>query len=375
MKFSCLQENLLKGIQLVLSASSKESSLPILSTLLLKTDQGSLVVSATNLELGVRCTIRGKVEEEGCIALDARLFSDTISLLPKEKIELEIKDSTILIIRCENYSTKIRGVNPDDFPLIPTCERKKSLIFSCQELKKALQSTLFVVSTQERIQPELRGLFLHFLPQQKKVLCVSTDGFRLAERSVQVTSTCTEEIKIILPFKTSVELLRGISLFEQEECEMWCTENQVLFLYGTSELTSKLINGAYPDYTHIIPKTSITKAVVEAKECLKAFKTVGLFSKIDVYDIQMEFTILQEGRGELRCFSSNATTGEGEVKIPIEIKGIDQKITLNYRYLVDGFQTSDEEKITLELIDSYSPCVIKPLKQQEKLYLIMPIRE
>lgn len=375
MKFSCLQENLSKGIQTVLSAISKESGLPILSTLLLRVEHNSLIISATNLEIGITSTIRGKVEQEGSIAVDARILSEYISLLPKEKIELEVINQFILSVKCESYSTKIRGVNPEDFPLIPSCERVLVIRFSCQELKKCIQSTLFVVSSHERIQPELRGLYMSYSPTQHSVTFAGSDGHRLTERSMEVESPVQNELVSILPLKTSQEILKIISLNPESICELWLSDTQLLLLCDNTEITSKLISGTYPDYKNIIPSNISTKVILEIKEGLKAFKTVGLFSKNDVYDITLEFSSISEGRGELKCWASNATLGEGEVIIPIEIKGPNQEIILNYKYLLEGLQQCDDDQISFELINIHQPCIIRPLKQKNSLYLVMPIRE
>ncbi len=375
MKFSCLQENLSKGIQTALSAISKESGLPILSTLLLKVEHNSLIISATNLEIGITSIIRGKVETDGCVAIDARIFAEYISLLPKEKVELEVTDQFILHITCENYSTKIRGVNPEDFPLIPSCERTSSFHFVSQELKKSIQSTLFVVSSHERIQPELRGLYFYYSPTQKTITFAGSDGHRLTEKEMQVESTMKEEYTSIIPLKTAQELLKILSYYPEGSCDLWVSDTQILFICDQTEITSKLIHGTYPDYKSIIPTTTSTKVVLEVKEAMKAFKTVGLFSKNDVYDITLEFSSLSEGRGELTCRASNATLGEGNVVVPIEIKGSNQEIILNYKYLTEGLSQCDDERISFELIDNNQPCLLRPLKQKNSLYLVMPIRE
>lgn len=374
MKVSCLQENLYRGLQIVRSSIGKESSLPILSTILLKTDDGALSLNATNLEIGVHYVVRGKIDEQGSIAIDAKTFTDYIGLLPKEKIDIETFEDGRVSIKCHNFSTKIRGMSPEDFPIIPTLEKKDSISCSVVDLKSAIASTIFTVS-QNEARPELSGLLFHINVTDGVLFLAGTDAYRLGEKKIKVQTTLTQDCDVILPVKTLQELLRIMQYGVGGTIDMYITESHVLFISEGVELFSKRIQGTYPDYTQIIPKQFSTSIRVDRAELIQAIKASSIFSKSGVFDVQIKCTPTQEGRGTLSAFSSNATVGENTAVLDVEYEGSANEVLLNYKYFLDGLQTINEETLFFGIVDSTSPCVIRPLENKEYLYLVMPIRQ
>lgn len=356
------------------SSIGKESSLPILSTILLKTQDGVLSFSATNLEIGVYCVIRGKIEKEGSIAIDARTFTDYIGLLPKEKVEIEVGDDYVVSVRCQNYSTKIRGVNPEDFPIIPSLEKSSAIHIPVQELKDALASTLFAVVPNES-RPELSGLLFHLSATKQLLTLVGTDAYRLGEKHVKVKSELSSDLDVILPLRTLQELIRIIQHGLGGTLELYVTDNQVLFVCEGTELYSKRIQGQYPDYTQIIPTNFVTTISLDRQELIQAIKTGSVFSKAGLQDIQLSFQAQDEKRGKLTVFTSNSTIGENKVSLDVQMEGNNVEVVLNYKYLLDGLQTIQDERVFVYIVDGESPCVIKPEKAENYRYLVMPIRQ
>ncbi len=356
------------------SGIGKDVSLPILTTILLKVEKNTISLRATNLEIGVQCSIRGKIEQEGSIALDAKIFSEYVGLLPKEKIDILLTNESILEIHCGSYSTKIRGLQPDDFPLLPSQKKDISLVFSASELRDALRDTLFTIQVQET-RPELSGLLFLLKSGEKNLILVGTDAYRLSERKLLLKSPSDGDAHIIIPLKTLQEIARIIPYSVSGEIEMQISENQITFLLDDIELYSRRIQGTYPDYTQIIPQTFTTQCVVESGELVQAIKAASIFSKSGLYDVKLTFTNSGEGKGRVSIYSSNTTIGENTTSLECEIKGEDAELTLNYKYFLDALATFPQQRCIFNLIDSTNPCVLRPLEKDTYRHLIMPIRQ
>ncbi len=374
MNISCLQENLQRGLQLVSHVTGKEQNLPILSTILFKTQEGLIVLYATNLEVGASCSIRGKVEKEGSVAVPAKIITDYISLLPKEKISIEVHEDNILHIKCHNYSTKILGLNPDEFPLMPSNESLYSIECQSAVLKKALQQTLFTVSINESKQ-ELSGLFFMVTKESKKLTIVGTDAYRLGESSILLEKTPQDDQSFIMPLRTAQEISRILSADISGNVHIDWNDHQITFMCDTYTLISKRVQGTYPDYKQIIPQSFATKVILDVEECIKAVKTTSLFSKSTLSDIHVQCMTTTQDHGRLLLSSSNTTSGESSVQLELDVQGSENSITLNYRYFLDGLQALESKKALLSIIDNTNPCILKPLDEDGYQYLIMPIRQ
>lgn len=394
MKITCTQENLNQGLSIVSHLASKNINLPVLSNILLKAEGGSLKLSATNLEIGITCDVRGKIEEEGSFTVDSKLLSDYVNLLPNERIDVELKDQN-LELKCKNSETKIKGLEASEFPLIPQIDKKNPFLCNCQEFKRAVQQTIFAVSLNES-RPEISGVLLSFNSiEPNKLVLAATDSYRLAEKRINLKKGSEEKFDIIVPARTLQEILRTLSAFKDtinvpEDIEIYISENQILFVYDQVELISRLVEGQYPDYKQIIPQEFKTQAVLSVEELVKAVKTTSLFSKSGIYDINLKFTPnSQAGEsgtfGQLVVSASNTQAGENVSKLDANIKGQEDGIVVNYRYLLDGLTNMDSENILVEIIDSNSPCLLKPVEASKEgeefetksdyFYVIMPIKQ
>ncbi len=380
MKISCTQENLNQTINIVSHIASKNFNLPILSNILIKAENKNITLSATNLEMGITATMRGKVEIDGEFSIDAKLLSNYITLLPKERIDLELIDNE-LKIQCQKQKTKIKVQGTSDFPLIPKINKKNPYILLAKDLKDAIYEVSFSVSNSD-IRPELSGVFLHF--NKDNLILAATDSYRLAERKIKLVSNEKQnnlvdfqEEKIIVPVKTLQELSRILGLIKEDESmdiidtvEIYLNENQIMFVYNGVELVSRLIEGQYPDYTQIIPDKFGSKLKINVTELIKAIKVTSLFAKSGIFDIRLDYN----SDKELKIISSSQT-GENISSVDMEKIGDSGEIILNYRYLLDGLQNIGSENIEIEITDSNNPCVIKAENNKDYLYLIMPIRQ
>jgi DNA polymerase-3 subunit beta len=380
MKFSTLKENLKEGLNLVSHIAGKNQNLPILNNVMIDAKEGDIKLITTNLEIGIVHTIRGKIEKEGEFTVGAKMVSDYINLLPNKQINITKKEENIQV-ECENYKTKIKGQVADDFPLIPTVDKKDGFTIDVASFKKALSKVVFAVSSGES-RLELSGVVFVF--SENNLTMAATDSYRLAEKKVDIqtdpSSSLVEGQKIIVPAKTLQELIRVLSSIKEEDikenkeekAEFFVSDNQIMFVFKNTKLVSKLIEGQYPDYQQIIPTETKTSAVVNREELIRAVKTSSLFSKTGVNDINLDFP---QGKGKLVVSSASGEAGENLVDVEADISGEDNGIIINYSYLLDGLSHINEENVKIEVIDNNTPCIIRPMEEKEYLYIIMPIKQ
>lgn len=377
MKFACTQENLLQGLSIVGHITTKSINLPVLGNVLLQTDGGNLKLSSTNLELAVSTLVRGKTEESGDYTVPAKLFQDFISLLPQGKVELELVPEG-LQVKAEGQETVIRGLPASEFPLIPKLAKAEGVGFQCGDLKKALNQVVFAVSNSES-RPEISGVACWFggTIGKNKVAFIATDSYRLAERVIEPSKDAREQ-KIIVPARTMLEVNRILSSYRDElgvpdVVEWITTENQLVVTFGNTELVSRLIEGAFPDYQQIIPESHRASALLDRSELAKAVKAASLFSRQGLYDVHLDF---KPSEGTLVIRSSDQGTGKTSTTLRGDFKGDDVDLIVNFKYLSDGLSAIDTAKVKLLMIDTMSPMLVLPDGEKTTYrYLVMPIRQ
>ena len=243
-------------------------------------------------------------------------------------------------------------------------------------LREALSQVMFAVSTSEA-RPELSGVLMKF--QGSDLVLAATDSYRLSERTVPLKAKA-EAKQIILPTQTAQELHRVLSVYKddpdvEDVLEIRLSEAQVVFAHGTVELTTRTIDGTYPDYVQIIPTEFATEAVVGRDEVLKAVKTASVFSRPGVFDVVLT---IDEGQKKLFAKATDATRGENTAGCEADVRGKNNTITVNYRYLLDGLNACTSEGVTLKVIDAMNPCLLVPngqLASGAYRYIVMPIRQ
>lgn len=379
MKLSSLQENLKQGLVAVGHVAGKNINLPILNNIMIEAKDGNIKFIATNLEIGIVSTVRGKIEEEGAFTVDSKIISDYILLLPNKKIDIKQKENN-LFIESENFKTKITGQGVDEFPLIPRIEKKNFYSADAVEFKKALSQVIFAVSTSET-RLELSGVLFSF--NSNKLIMTSTDSYRLAEKQMEIKKNGAfgeKEKSVIVPSRTLQEIIRIVSSGRDEEdvgedsnrIKFYLSDNQILFSVGATELVSRLIEGQYPDYKQIIPVTNKTKAMVNKGELVRSVKIAALFSKTGINDINLDFP---QNKNMVVISSASGQTGENITELEGGVSGEDNGVVINYKYLLDGLNSIESENVKIEIVDSNTPCIIKSEKDNSYLYVIMPIKQ
>ncbi len=207
----------------------------------------------------------------------------------------------------------------------------------------------------------------------------STDSYRLSEKKIKIENRNNEEKSVIIPSKTIQEVLRILSNFGEgdeldqgQDMNIFISDSQVLFKTEKTELVSRLIEGQYPDYKQIIPKESKTKSILNRYEFLQAVKTSSLFSKTGINDISIDFP---KDKNQTIISSVSGQTGENVVEIDSQTKGDDNSIVVNYQYLLDGLKNIEDDEVEISIVDNNTPCIVKPIKEDNYLYIIMPIKQ
>jgi DNA polymerase-3 subunit beta len=379
MKFTCTQENLNQGFQIVQHATSKNLNLPILNNVLINLKENEIKLLTTNLDIGISYTVRGKIEKEGSFTVNAKLISDYVNLLPKENIDIELDNKEQLHVKCSGHQTKIKGLNSSDYPLIPELNKQNKAIINVESFKEAINSVLFAVSKNEN-RPELNGVLFKF--NNNQLILASTDSYRLAERKISIKNNNLGSINIIVPSKTLQELVRVLSILKgnlnnESEINIYISEGQILFVFDNFELVSRLIEGNYPDYEQIIPAKFNTQVICLVSDLLKNIKTVSLFVKENINDITLQFQVNNEDplKSAINIRAFNEQLGESDSTTGSNITGIDNNIVVNYVYLLEGLNNIKTEEVKLEIIDNLSPIVISSANQDQYLYIVMPIRQ
>ena len=362
MKITVNQKNLRKALNLVEKIVSRNISLPILNNILLKTENGRLKVSATNLEIGVSYSIGAKIEEVGQIAIPARIISDFIGNILDDKISLITKNN-ILSINSERYKTQILGFDAKDFPIIPKIKSKSLAIIPTKLIKSSFITVLNSVAISET-RPELAGVLLDF--NNDKIIFAATDSFRLTEKSVDFKSN--QKQSFIIPRNTVMELIRVTSELEGD-LSFSTSDNQISFSNEDFEMVSRIVDGNYPDYKKVIPEKSVSRVLVNRDELEKTIRIAGLFSS-NISDIKINCS-----EGKMAILAKNSDKGEIETLVEASLKNQPFEVSLNFHYLLDGLKILDTEKAVIEFTGHGSPLVIRPNDDKKNIvYLIMPLR-
>ena len=381
MKLTCTQENFKKAIYSTERVVGKQITLPILENILLETAGGMLKISATNLEIGVFLKIGAKIEKEGTITVPARLLSNFVNNLPAESaVSLEVIDQT-LHIESGASKAQIKGLQSQDFPIIPEMEGEFLFSLPAQEMREAIPRLAICVSL-DSTRPELTGL--NVVLQKNEVHIAATDSFRLSEAIIslkkeneQLYDIFTDKTtSIIVPLNTFSEVFRVIGN-ETQEIMVGIEESQIFFQVDNVRIVSRLINGKYPEYRQIIPQQFTTKVFLEKDATLRAVKIAGIFTNSKSGEVKFA---INAKSGDVTVQSRAEEVGENKTVLKAEIEGPDQEAVFNPRYMADGLQAIATLKFVLLMNSGASAAVLRMVQGDKKeeistyTYVVMPIK-
>jgi len=367
MKFSCLQENLSKGLQTVMHAVPAKSSLPILSNVLIATENGRIKLSATNLETAITTYVGASIEEEGSTTIPARLLKDFITTLPPGTINAQVKDE-ILAINSKTTKSKFNGSSSHDFPELPSFPKKtKTLEIDPATLNDAISLVAFASGT-DTSRPIFTGIYLSF--SKNKLTMASTDGFRLSEKLLNIKGN-VEDFSVVIPSKTLLEVAK-IFAASQEPIEFALNQSENLALFRAEDtlIATRILDGEYPDYKKIIPTEHVVKVEFNSLEFTEAVRLTDIFAKEGNNTIKIRF----DPEGKIRITSLSEETGQHESNLPAEVEGELVEIAFNSKYLLDFLNNVKSEKLDFESNGNVSPCVFKTDTLKDFIHIIMPMQ-
>lgn len=374
MKVTVLQENLARGLSVVSRAVSPRSTLPVLSNILIATDEGRLRLSATNLELGITCWIAARIDEEGSTTVPSRTFSDLVSAMPSDQVQLTLDIKTqSLHVKGGASNNDIKCIDAQEFPPLPTPEMESAVQLNVADFKEMIHQVAFASSTDEA-RPVLMGVLMHV--EKDKVTMAAADGFRLSVRKAQLSNPISQPINIIIPARALNELARVASDGE-EPIYMVVPKNrgQVLFRVKDVEVVSQLIDGTFPDYQQIIPRSYKSRTLVSTATLLKACKQAEIFAREGSNVARLD---IKESKGEMQpseveISATSEETGKNETIVEATVDGGSVLIAFNVKFLREALEVIKTPNVALETSASNAPGVVRPVGDDNFLHVIMPM--
>lgn len=375
MKVSCLQENLSKGLSIVGRAVASRSTLPVLANVMIATDNGKLKLSATNLEIGINCWVGAKVEEEGAITVPSRLLGEFVNSLPPERIDLKLdEDTQTLNLRCARFESNIKGIDAQEFPLVPTAADENDAIkLDPVSLRTMIDQVVFAAATDES-RPILTGVLVQL--NDDILTMAAADGFRLSVKTATVNQNLHEMTEVIIPARALMELARISGDQEQPvSVSIIPSRKQILFHLEGIDLVSQMIEGKFPDYNQIIPKSFSTRSVLDTAAFLKAARVSHLFARDAANIVKLEISPSDDElmNGRVTLMATSAELGDNVADVDASIEGDSLEIAFNAKYLIDVLSVIDSPQVALETSAPSSPGVLRPVGDEKFTHVIMPM--
>jgi DNA polymerase-3 subunit beta len=371
-KVTSLQENLARGLQIAGRAVSTRGSLPILGNVLLRTENGRLKLTATNLEVGINVWVPAKVDDEGAITVPAKLFTDFVNSLPPGPTELSLNVRTKTVhLKSGPYEANFKGLDAEEFPTIPVAPDKPTTKLSKSTLRRMIGEVAFVATTDDS-RPVLTGVLTTF--EGDKATMAAADPYRLSVRTAALLSKVEGKIEVIIPARSLQEVQRIIDDSE-DPVEIFITPNgsQVIFHTQEADLVSRVIEGQFPNYRQVIPTgKAATRIIVQREELLQATRLASLFARDSAN--MLRFQVDPSGQPPLVISANAAEVGDNTAKVDATVDGQSTTIAFNSRFISDALGSVTAPEIALELGGPLAPGVIKIVGDDSYLHVVMPLR-
>ncbi len=358
------KDRFLEAITTVFGAISSKTTLPILANILIQSNgPDQIILSGTDLELGIKTQCQATVLLQGAITVPAKKFYEIIRELNSGEIEITVGKNNAVNIKISKSFFKIMGLEPDDFPKLPEPVAEQSFEMDRAVLKQCLSLTTFAISRDET-RYTLNGVLAMF--KGKKARFVATDGKRLASIEKDINLPSDVIFEVIIPAKTISEVVKAIS-DGQGKIKISLAQNQIMFQIDETTLISRLIEGRFPNYEQVIPKDVKTKTEVSRQEFLSCLKRVSLLTSQENQAVKIDFI-----KDHLLVSSRSPNTGEAKEEVPAKISGDDLTIGFNPNYIIDVLKNLDNETITLAMTEPDKPGLIK--NEEGYMYVVMPMQ-
>ena len=368
MKFICEKEKLLKGINSVINGVASKTTMPILEGILIQTNDKEIKLTSYDLEIGIEYIIESDVEEQGSTVVNATMFTEIIRKLPDTDISISINENNLLEIECEGSLYKLATMNPDEFPELPKINIDNSIEIEQNLLKNMIRKTIFAVSNEEN-KPIFTGCL--FEVKENKLNVVAVDGYRLALKT-NILNSVANDFHAVIPGKTLNEINK-IILDSFDTVKIGISKNQALFEMENCKIVTRLLDGEFLNYNNAIPTNWETRIRVNKNNIQNCFERIILISSSSIekekkYPVKISIEI---GKVVISCTNQ---TGDAKEEIYVTTEGKNLEIGFNPRYFLDALKVIEDEEVYIDFGTNISPCIIRPVENDEYKYMILPIR-
>ncbi len=367
MRLTCSQKDFAAALSITNKAVGLNNTLPVLNNVLLKAEGKKLYFTTTDLEVAISYWIEADIQNEGEITIPSKLLTNYVNYLKDDKVDLSVEEGGSVLIKTNDSKTKIKGIPASEFPSIPVVEKEGAFTLSAKDLNFAINQVSFAAAL-NTTRPILTGVFLDITKNTLKM--AATDSYRLAEKNLTPQNP-TGDISCIVPVKTTIELGNILSSLKDEskEMEVIVSKNQIFFGAGKIKITSRLIEGQFPNYQQVIPKDSKTKLHLSVSDLSLVLKRINLFAKENNNKILLKTT-----PSGVLVTTDTTQYGVGEVELKTKAEGEPNEIALNSQFLLDVLGNIGVSDVVIELGDKTSPAIVRASGKDDYVHIIMPLK-
>ena len=363
MKISCLRTDLVSAVSNVSRAVSAKASIPALEGVLIKAYDSKLNISGYNLEIGITTDVEATIKEEGEIVLSARLFLDIVRRLPEEIVMIETDDRLVTYITCGKVDYQIVGMSSVEYPDLPTFQQTDGITVNAKVLRDMIRQTVYAVSDNNS-KPIYTGSLFDISDGILRIVAI--DGFRMAIRSENVDSE--SKTSFVVPGKTQLEVLKLIT-DDDENVEIIVGQRHITFKINSYMVISRLIEGTFLDYKSTIPTGEKTELVINTRMMIDSVERMSLLNSERIQSpVRCKFN-----DNEIRM-SCGSAVGRANDVISVPVIGESVEIGFNNRYMLEALKNTDTDEVKMVLNGAVSPIVIKPVKGDSFLSIVVPVR-
>lgn len=374
MKLTCSQESLSRGLQVVGRgvSTAAASTLPVLSNILIATDDGRLRLSSTDLKIGITVWIPAMVFEDGAVTLPARLLTEFVNSLSDEQVEITVAAGTNLAeIHCSRSSAKIRGIDADEFPLIPTIADTPSAAITASTMRAMISQVVFAASTDTTRGP-LQGVYCIF--SSEILTMTASDGYRLSVRTAGLVVPSGADFSVLVPARTMAELGRVLPDTDaQVAITVTPNRSQILFHLENLDFLATLLSEQFVNYRQFIPKESRTRVVANTSDLQKAVRTAGYFARDGSSLLKLNIEAAEDGAGTVTVSAATQDLGENATVVDSVVTGPPLQIGFNSKYLADALGAMSAQQVAIELVSPTHAGLLRPVDGADFVHIIMPV--
>jgi DNA polymerase-3 subunit beta len=363
MIFTCEKQKILEGISIVQKAITGKSTMPILEGIYIKTEQSTLTLIGSDMDVSIQTSVNATIIEEGSIVIDAKIFGEIIRKLPNSTIKIETAENQLIRIACEKSIFDVVYMNTNEFPELPEINENLKISVNQNILKNMIKGTSFAIA-QDETRPILQGIL--FEVKNKNLNLVALDGYRLAIRSEFLDTDI--DIEVVIPGKTLNEVSKILEDID-DIVDITFTNNHILFNLEKTRIISRLLEGKFINYNSLLPREHKLFVNVNRQDLQNAIERASLMAKdgntnLIKIDLQQENLII----------TSNSQLGKVREEISIKLQGEEIQIAFNSKYLLDVLKNIEEDEVIMKMTSSISPCVIEEKDNENSKYLVLPVR-